>query len=755
MRSRTWLPKAAMAIETLVESGRRLAFRHVLIRDAIYLQQPADVRAYQHRRAARALAAAGSSTTRVAEQLLLLASGREGSGADGSTDPPTALDGWALAWMAQRGGELVDNAPDAAVALLERALVGVRTGSDEWRALSVQLVGALWRLSRHAELELAAIRLARDVRDPAVAGWAAWMVASAQRAATRYEAALAVIATARAQPNVDATWSARLHALASAIEVWKLNRFVESVSLATAALAEAEQVGDPIAAAYALFTLSAAVALPGGAALRSENSGRGYPDAALGYLDRALTRVAGNAQAADIWLNTAIARFIILTGIDDLDEAARSAPELLRLVKRRGTRLHLTTIRISAAELYELRGEWDQSLAELAATELDSADPPRLLKIHGLRAQQYVALVMFCNPSRPFRSCSSFTVCPTKQFYHCFGCGAHGTAVGFLMEYGGLGFVEAVKELAQSVGHEGAGSPLRDASERRAEDGESLHEVLLRAAQPLPRPAEGCAGTPSTISRSAGLSGEIAKRFGIGYAPDEWQNLAAAFTDYDGQDARRRRAGEGERRRPALRRVPQPHHVPDRGRARQRDRIRRAGAGRRASRKYLNSPETPVFEKGRELYGLYQARRAIRDAGRVLVVEGYMDVVALAQAGVEYAVATLGTATTPLHVQKLLRQADEIVFCFDGDAAGRRAAWRALEVSLAQLADGKQVRFLFLPEGEDPGHLRAQARQERVRSAARAASAALAIPDRRAHRARGSCHCRRPRHAACTKRSRC
>jgi DNA primase len=118
--------------------------------------------------------------------------------------------------------------------------------------------------------------------------------------------------------------------------------------------------------------------------------------------------------------------------------------------------------------------------------------------------------------------------------------------------------------------------------------------------------------------------------------------------------------------------------------------------------KYLNSPETPVFEKGRELYGLYQARRAIRDAGRVVVVEGYMDVVALAQAGVEYAVATLGTATTPLHVQKLLRQADEIVFCFDGDEAGRRAAWRALENSLAQLQDGKQVKFLFLPEGEDP-----------------------------------------------------
>jgi DNA primase len=307
----------------------------------------------------------------------------------------------------------------------------------------------------------------------------------------------------------------------------------------------------------------------------------------------------------------------------------------------------------------------------------------------------YVACCPFHSEKSP-----SFTVSPTKQFYHCFGCGAHGTAVGFLMEHGGLGFVEAVKELAQSVGMTVPEAPRSESAQRRARHGESLYEVLLRAARHY---RERLKEAPQAIAylKQRGLSGDIARRFGIGYAPDDWQNLAAAFSDYDGQtlaDAGLTRTNEEGRRYDVFRNRIMFPIVDVRGNV--------IGFGGRVlgegEPKYLNSPETPVFEKGRELYGLYQARRAIREAGRAVVVEGYMDVVALAQCGIEYAVATLGTATTPQHVQKLLRQTDEIVFCFDGDAAGRRAAWRALENSLALLADGKRIGFLFLPEGEDP-----------------------------------------------------
>ncbi|MGH8700762.1 MAG: DNA primase [Burkholderiales bacterium] len=306
----------------------------------------------------------------------------------------------------------------------------------------------------------------------------------------------------------------------------------------------------------------------------------------------------------------------------------------------------------------------------------------------------YVACCPFHSEKTP-----SFTVSQTKQFYHCFGCGAHGTAIGFLMEHGGMGFVEAVKDLAQSVGMK-VPEVRSETERRRAEQGESIYEMLLRAAQHYRAQLKEAAHAIAYL-KQRGVSGEIAKRFGIGYAPDEWQNLAAVFTDYDGKalaEAGLVKASDDGRRYDMFRNRIMFPIVDARGNV--------IGFGGRVlgdgEPKYLNSPETPVFEKGRELYGLYQARRAIRDAGRVLVVEGYMDVVALAQAGVEYAVATLGTATTPLHVQKLLRQADEILFCFDGDQAGRRAAWRALEVSLSQLADGKQLKFLFLPEGEDP-----------------------------------------------------
>ena len=307
----------------------------------------------------------------------------------------------------------------------------------------------------------------------------------------------------------------------------------------------------------------------------------------------------------------------------------------------------------------------------------------------------YVACCPFHNEKTP-----SFTVSATKQFYHCFGCGAHGTAVGFLMEYSGLGFVDAIKELAQSVGMTVPEVAPDPAAQRKAEAGDDLYGVLLKAAHYYRAQLKE---TPRAIDylKRRGLSGDIAKRFGIGYAPDGWQNLQAVFPDYGGKAlaaAGLVKVNEDNRRYDIFRdRIMFPI-VDVRGNV--------IGFGGRVlgagEPKYLNTPETPVFEKGRELYGLYQARAAIRKAGRVVVVEGYMDVVALAQHGVEYAVATLGTATTALHVNKLMRQADEVIFCFDGDEAGLRAAWRALEQSLPHLADGKQVRFLFLPKGEDP-----------------------------------------------------
>ena len=293
----------------------------------------------------------------------------------------------------------------------------------------------------------------------------------------------------------------------------------------------------------------------------------------------------------------------------------------------------------------------------------------------------------------------SFTVSQTKQFYHCFGCGAHGTAVGFVMEYTGAGFVEVVKDLAQSVGMQ-VPEIKGERPRGKTEEGDDLYAVLLKAAQYYRQQLKNA---PRAIAylKHRGLSGEIAKHFGIGYAPDGWQNLQAAFPEYNAKALVAAglviQGDEGKRYDRFRDRIMFP--IVD-----QRGHI--IGFGGRVldqgEPKYLNSPETPLFEKGRELYGLYQGRRAIRDAGRVIVVEGYMDVVALAQSGIGYAVATLGTATTPAHVQKLLRLSEEIVFCFDGDDAGRRAAWRALENSLAQLTDSKPVKFLLLPQGEDP-----------------------------------------------------
>ncbi len=297
----------------------------------------------------------------------------------------------------------------------------------------------------------------------------------------------------------------------------------------------------------------------------------------------------------------------------------------------------------------------------------------------------------------------SFTVSPTKQFYHCFGCGAHGTAIGFLMDYKGIGFVEAVEELAASLGltvprEHGSGTAAPAGSVSRFA---ALHGVLQQALRYYRQQLKQSPRAIAYLKRR-GLSGEIAARFGIGYAPEGWQNLEAVFPDY-GTSSLLAEAGlvidgEGGRRYDRFRdRILFPI-LDARGNV--------IGFGGRVLEqgepKYLNSPETPLFQKGRELYGLAQARRAIREARRVLVVEGYMDVVALAQHGIGYAVATLGTATTPFHVQQLLRLADRIVYCFDGDQAGRRAAWRALENSLPALTDGAALSFLFLPEGEDP-----------------------------------------------------
>ena len=296
----------------------------------------------------------------------------------------------------------------------------------------------------------------------------------------------------------------------------------------------------------------------------------------------------------------------------------------------------------------------------------------------------------------------SFTVSPTKQFYHCFGCGAHGSAIGFLMEHAGLGYVEAIKDLAQSAGmtvpeESGAGDQQR----RDGADTVALVTLMDRANRFY---RERLKVEPTAIEylKGRGLSGQVAARFGLGYAPDEWNALEAVYGDqYGGKPmADTGLVIDGEKGRRY-----------DRFRGRVTFPIRNTrgqliGFGGRVigagEPKYLNSPETPLFEKGRELYGLFEARQAIREADRALVVEGYMDVVALAQHGVAYAVATLGTACTPAHVQKLTRQTAHIIFCFDGDAAGRRAAWRALENSLALTSDDKLFSFLFLASEHDP-----------------------------------------------------
>jgi DNA primase len=306
----------------------------------------------------------------------------------------------------------------------------------------------------------------------------------------------------------------------------------------------------------------------------------------------------------------------------------------------------------------------------------------------------FVACCPFHNEKSP-----SFTVSQSKQFYHCFGCGAHGTAIGFVMEHLGLGYVEAIEELARSVGLE-VPHEQRASGEMPQKVAPNLYEVMQVATRYY---REQLKHSPHAIEylKRRGLSGEIALKFGIGYAPEAWQSLAEAFPDYQSDTLTETGlviAGDEGKRYDRFRdRIMFPI-VNIRGQV--------IGFGGRVldkgEPKYLNSPETPLFEKGHELYGLFQAQKSIRAGQCVLVVEGYMDVVALAQLGVEYAVATLGTATTAFHTQKLLRLADHIVFSFDGDKAGQKAAWRALENALPQLQDGKRISFLFLPVEHDP-----------------------------------------------------
>ncbi len=312
----------------------------------------------------------------------------------------------------------------------------------------------------------------------------------------------------------------------------------------------------------------------------------------------------------------------------------------------------------------------------------------------------------------------SFTLSASRQTYHCFGCGVHGNAIGFLMEHSGLSFIDAVKDLAQQVGMQ---MPADDATPQERERAARMKEKQATLSSVLAKACEHYRGQLKTSPRAVGylkrrgLSGEVAARFALGYAPEGWRGLASVFAQYD--DPLLEESGlvidrpaddpDGD------------HDDPGASASKRYDRFRDRimfpirsvqgeviGFGGRVldqgEPKYLNSPETPVFVKGRELYGLHEARAALRKHGFALVVEGYMDVVALAQLGFPNAVATLGTACTAEHVQKLFRFTDAVVFSFDGDAAGRRAAQRALEACLPHASDTRSVKFLFLPPEHDP-----------------------------------------------------
>ncbi len=322
-----------------------------------------------------------------------------------------------------------------------------------------------------------------------------------------------------------------------------------------------------------------------------------------------------------------------------------------------------------------------------------------IVEVVGRRAQLKKA-------GREFKACCpfhdektpSFTVSPGKGFYHCFGCGAHGTAVGFLMEFEHMSFVEAIESLANSMGVEVPRSES-DQPARRYDELFSLMDTVARHWQSCLKEA------PNAVEylKNRGIDGSTAKRFGIGYAPDGWSNVLDKFGK--SEEATERLLATGL----IIRKDDGKHY--DRFRDRLMFPIRDArgrtiGFGGRVmgdgEPKYLNSPETVLFHKGRELYGLYEARQALRHIDKLVVVEGYMDVVALARNGIDFAAATLGTATTGDHLNRLFRLTENAYFAFDGDRAGKKAAWRALENALPQVREGRQIRFVFLPEGHDP-----------------------------------------------------
>ncbi len=316
----------------------------------------------------------------------------------------------------------------------------------------------------------------------------------------------------------------------------------------------------------------------------------------------------------------------------------------------------------------------------------------------------------------------SFTVSPSKQFYHCFGCGVNGNAISFLMEHTGAGFREAVEDLAQQLGvripDDDATPADRERSQAVKQHRQTLADMLSQAAAFYRAQLKG---SPRAVDylRRRGLTGDIAAQFGLGYAPDGWRGLANAFDNYD--DPRLEEGGMviAHPAVPAATESGAPGEPEERVERKRYDRFRDrimfpirsvqgdviGFGGRvldRGEPKYLNSPETPLFSKGRELYGLFEARQGVRERGYALVVEGYMDVVALAQTGFANAVATLGTACTAEHVQKLFRFTESVVFSFDGDAAGRRAALRAMEASLPHAQPTRSIKFLFLPAEHDP-----------------------------------------------------
>ncbi len=317
------------------------------------------------------------------------------------------------------------------------------------------------------------------------------------------------------------------------------------------------------------------------------------------------------------------------------------------------------------------------------------------------KGREYSACCPFHNEKTP-----SFSVSPAKQFYHCFGCGAHGSAISFLMDYEHQEFVEAIETLAESLGipvpREGGGKAPDPEQRQRSKDLYALMEAVSGFYQMQLKSSDRAVA----YLKGRELSGDISKQFKLGYAPQGWNILENQFSDHYRKYSQQQLLDCG-----LLIRNEESNKIYDR----YRDRImfpihnrkgQVIGFGGRVLGdelpKYINSPETTLFHKGRELYGFYEARKYTQKLERILVVEGYMDVIALAQFGISYAVATLGTATTQDHIKLLFRAVPEIIFCFDGDRAGREAAWRAVENTLPIMQDGKEIRFLFLPDGEDP-----------------------------------------------------